>query len=108
MTEFASIRFNPTPELNPEGDTSLVWYTDPTSHACGGFWASDDFAAPVEYTEAEFVTLLEGEVLLTDASGHSETYKAGDSFLIPAGFKGHWQTVKPVRKFFMIYEAKGL
>jgi len=37
-----------------------------------------------------------------------ETYRAGDSFLIPSGFKGTWETIEPVRKFFVIYEKAGL
>ena len=48
---------------------------------------------------------LEGEVRLTDESGHTETYVAGDTFVIPKGFKGVWETVKPVRKFFAVYEG---
>jgi len=47
-------------------------------------------------------------VKLTDADGNVETYRAGDSFLIPSGFSGSWETIEPVRKFFVIYEKNGL
>ena len=44
---------------------------------------------------------------LTDASGKTVTYRAGDTFLIPFGFKGIWETVEPVRKFFAVHKPKG-
>jgi uncharacterized cupin superfamily protein len=30
----------------------------------------------------------------------------GDGFVIPAGFKGVWETLKPVRKWYVTFEAK--
>ncbi len=107
--ELRSIRFDPNARVRlGENSTTHVWYTDPTNKVCAGFWASEDFKGSVTYSEAEFCTLLTGEVRLTDQYGLTETYRAGDSFMIPAGFQGHWETVEPVRKFFMLYEAKGL
>jgi uncharacterized protein len=70
-----------------------------------GFWAAQPGRGEINYTKDELCTLLEGEVRLTDESGHSETYVAGDTFVIPKGFKGVWETVKPVRKFFAVYEG---
>lgn len=106
--DIRSIRFDPEAPLAQGEDTTHIWYTDPTNKVCAGFWASADFHGPVTYSEDEFCTLLAGVVRLTDATGQVETYRAGDSFVIPAGFHGVWQTVEPVRKFFMIHEAKGL
>lgn len=109
MSDVRSIRFDPAvPLAARDTATTHVWYTDPTNKLCAGFWASADFHSPVTYTEDEFCTLLAGVVKLTDASGHVETYRAGDSFLIPSGFKGTWETIEPVRKFFVIYEKMGL
>lgn len=70
-----------------------------------GFWAAEPGRAEIAYTKDELCTLLEGEVKLTDAGGHSETYVAGDTFVIPKGFTGVWETVRPVRKFFAVYEG---
>lgn len=39
----------------------------------------------------EFMHLLKGSVVLTDASGHSQTYTTGDSFVIPKNFDGEWK-----------------
>jgi hypothetical protein len=109
MSDIRSIRFDPAASLaEGEPSTTHVWYIDPGNKLCAGFWASADFHGPVSYSEDEFCTLIAGEVRLTDASGHAETYRAGDSFLIPSGFTGVWETVMPVRKFFVIYEKNGL
>ena len=43
---------------------------------------------------------------LTDATGKVEEYKAGDAFVIPAGFKGAWETVEAVKKFYVIHTPK--
>jgi len=105
-----SIRFDPAAALTgKDGEaTTHLWYTDPSNKLCAGFWASEDFSGAVSYTEDEFCTLIAGVVKLTDADGNVETYRAGDSFLIPSGFSGSWETIEPVRKFFVIYEKNGL
>ena len=51
----------------------------------------------------ELCVLLEGVVRLPDAAGHVETYRSGDTFLIPNGFTGTWETVEPVRKFYAVF-----
>jgi uncharacterized protein len=85
--------------------TSQTWYASPSGAFRTGFWAAEPGRAAIAYTKDEMCTLLEGEVRLTDEAGHAETYVAGDTFVIPAGFKGVWETVKPVRKFFAVYQG---
>ena len=31
----------------------------------------------------------------------------GDGFVIPIGFKGTWETLKPVRKWYVIWQPGG-
>ena len=45
-------------------------------------------------------------MILTDADGEAQEFKAGDAFVIPAGFAGTWETIEPVRKWYAIFEAK--
>ncbi len=102
-----SIRFDRATQGEPGAETSATeWYADPTRAFSAGFWSSGVWSAEVSYTEDEFCHLLEGTVVLTDAAGHTETYQAGDAFLIPAGFKGVWSSLAPVRKFYVIHQAK--
>jgi uncharacterized cupin superfamily protein len=85
--------------------TSRLVYKDPTGAFRTGFWAAQAGPpAPIAYTMDEFCVLLEGSVRLVDETGHAEVYNAGDSFLIPNGFTGTWQSVTAVRKFFAVFK----
>ena len=47
-----------------------------------------------------------GEVVLTSEAGKKWKLKKGDAFIIPAGFKGTWETVRKVRKHYVILLPK--
>jgi len=83
------------------------YYTDKSGDFYSGVWESTAGKWAINYTEDEFCILLEGQVVLADESGKAERFKAGDAFVIPAGFKGTWETVQKVRKFYAISERKG-
>jgi len=102
-----SIRFDPKAPVDTSTATTVhEWYQDKTGALSAGFWASDVTEIAVNYEEDEFCVIVEGKVELTDASGHKETYEAGASFLIPAGFSGTWKSVTPVRKFYVVHLPK--
>lgn len=86
--------------------TTQNFYTDATDALFSGIWTSTRGKWPVEYQEEEFVYLVKGKVKLTAANGKSRTYKAGDAFVIPAGFRGTWETLEPVRKYYAIWTPK--
>ena len=86
--------------------TTKQWYGDPSGSFKTGFWAAQPGKAEITYTIDEFCVLLEGVVRLTDAAGHVETYRSGDTFLIPNGFTGTWETVEPVRKFYAVFAPR--
>ena len=83
--------------------TTKLWYSDPDGAFRSGFWAAQPGKAEISYTKDELCMLLEGVVRLTATDGAVATYRAGDTFIIPKGFKGTWETVEPVRKFFATY-----
>ena len=55
----------------------------------------------------EFVHVLEGELILTHNDGKKQTFKAGDSFLVPKGFLGTWHMTKHFREMVVV-EAKAM
>ncbi|GGF07320.1 transcriptional regulator [Aliidongia dinghuensis] len=69
-----------------------------------GLWASTPGRWRVAYTEHEFCHLLEGEVVLHGDDGTVAPYRAGDSFVVPAGFTGTWEVVTAARKLYAIYQ----
>mgnify|MGYP000026452086 CR=1 FL=1 len=69
-----------------------------------GIWTSPSGTWTVSYGEDEFIVLLEGTVKLTPEGGRAKTFKAPQAFVIPKGFKGTWETLEPVRKYYAIAE----
>ncbi len=67
-----------------------------------GIWESTPGKVRVDYQEWEFCHFMSGKAILTNDEGKSWTLRKGDAFIIPAGFKGSWETVKPVRKHYVI------
>ena len=81
-------------------------YTDPTEQFFAGIWQSSVGAKTVDYTEEEICVILEGRVRLTDLAGNAKEFGADSTFALPAGFKGTWETLEPVKKVYVIWQAK--
>lgn len=58
----------------------------------------------IEYSEDEFCALLSGTIQLVSDDGDTQEFTAPASFVIPSGYRGTWEAITPVRKFFVIYE----
>ena len=71
-----------------------------------GIWESPPGKMSCDYKEWEFCHFIEGKAILTNDKGKSWTLKKGDGFIIPVGFKGTWETVKTVRKHYVILMPK--
>jgi uncharacterized protein len=72
-----------------------------------GIWESSPGKVKVAYDEWEFCHIIAGELILkADGARKSHRFKKGDAFMIPAGFKGTWETVKKVRKHYVILLPK--
>ena len=92
--------------VSPVQTTTWNHYTDPTEQFFAGIWASNVGAMKVSYTEEELCVILEGKVKLTAEDGTSVEFGPGSTFVIPAGFKGIWETLEPVKKIYTIWQAK--
>ncbi len=103
------IRFDPDAMGEPTapGKTKREWYGDADGPFRAGIWTAQPGRNEVHYSVDEMCVLLAGVVRLTDAAGRVETYRAGDTFLIPKGFTGIWETVEPVRKFYAVHKPGG-
>jgi uncharacterized cupin superfamily protein len=78
-------------------------YADPAQQFFSGVWSSTEGKWRVSYAEHEFCSLLEGRVRLVSDDGSVSEFAAGDSFVIPAGFSGTWETLATCRKLYVIY-----
>ena len=59
-----------------------------------------DISEPFPYDE--FVLVLEGEVTLTNVDGGKQTYKQGETFLVPKGWLGTWDMPVKYREMIVI------
>jgi uncharacterized protein len=84
--------------------TTYNYFAEPSGCFFSGIWESTPGKWAIDYGESEFVYLVSGQARLTDGEGHVETFGPGSAFLIPAGFKGSWETVETLRKYYAIFE----
>lgn len=80
-------------------------YADASGQFFAGDWSSGVGKWRVEYSEHEFCQLTEGRVLLTAEDGREWRFGPGDAWVIPAGFRGTWETLEPARKRYAIFES---
>lgn len=70
-----------------------------------GIWeATPGLTKSIKGERFEFCLLLEGEVELTEQDGATVTYRAGDAFVMKPGFVGTWNTLKPIRKIYVVVD----
>jgi uncharacterized cupin superfamily protein len=82
-------------------------YTDASNQFFCGMWHSNSGKWRIRYTEHEFCVMLEGRVRIEAVSGERYEFRAGDAFVVPAGFEGSWEVIEACRKWYAIFEAKG-
>lgn len=56
------------------------------------------------YEVDEMMVVLEGSITIKDKTGHEETFRSGESFIIPKGTECAWKQYETTRKFYAIYD----
>ena len=56
------------------------------------------------YPYDQFVVVLSGKSVLTDAAGNAQSFTAGDYFVVPRGFDGTWEDFGVYRELIVILE----
>lgn len=93
----------PDPAKVLAGDpVHTTWNIEDRDGLYCGLWHSTCGAWKVSYDEWEYVRILEGHSILTDATGHTTHLKAGDSWIIRPGFSGVWTVLEPTLKDYVI------
>lgn len=85
--------------------TARNFFSDSTGQFFAGTWDSTPGRWRVRYTENEFCHITRGAMELDDGRGHRWQFKAGDSFVVPAGFSGTWQVTEAMSKLYVIFES---
>ena len=92
---------------NPQR-TTWNHYTNASGEFFSGVWACEAGSWRIEMgaTEDEFFFVTEGRCRLIDEAGKAVEAVAGESLVIPAGFKGVFEVLEPMKKHYVIVERK--
>ena len=85
-------------------ETGHVYFSDPGGEMSAGVWectpcTSEVVSQPLH----EFCLILSGTAVITDGDGNEQTFKVGDSFLIPMGTHCTWHMPETLRKYFVLF-----
>ncbi|MGC3939702.1 cupin domain-containing protein [Roseobacter sp. EG26] len=99
------------PDRVVEGDPhheTRSHFTSPDGTFLAGTWTSTPGKWHAFSDRDEFCYIISGHVQLISEDGETQTFRAGDSFLIPNGFSGFWNVIETTTKHFVIrdYSAK--
>lgn len=85
-----------------------TYFTDGTGQLEAGIWECTAYTSKFDdgYPVDEFAVILSGSVVITDETGHSEIFTAGDSYVIPKGLKLTWHMPETMRKYYVILDSK--
>ena len=84
-----------------EKQRDKVFFTNDHGNFQVGCWDAEAFASDVEpFPYHEFCQILEGEAVLTDATGAAHVFKPGDCFFIPKGTPVGWSVPTYVKKYY--------
>lgn len=88
-----------------EGDPhheSTLFFESPDGKLIAGTWTSTPGKWHAFTDRDEFCYILSGHVRLIAEDGSAQTFRGGDAFLIPDGFRGYWEVIETTTKHFVI------
>lgn len=98
-------RLRDLPDRVLEGDphhNSSVFFTGEAGGAVAGTWTSTPGRWRAFTRRDEFCCIVSGHVRLIGDDGTAQTFKTGDAFVIPNGFRGCWEVVETTTKHFVV------
>ncbi|MDT0502730.1 MULTISPECIES: cupin domain-containing protein [unclassified Halomonas] len=93
------------PDRVVEGDPnheSTLFFESPDGKMIAGTWTSTPGKWHAFTDRDEFCYILSGHVRLIAEDGSAQTFRGGDAFLIPDGFRGYWEVIETTTKHFVI------
>lgn len=88
--------------------TTWNHYTNASGEMFAGVWACEvgSWRIAMGANEDEFFFVTAGRCRLIDEAGVAVEVSAGESLVIPAGFKGVFEVLEPMQKHYVIVERK--
>lgn len=93
----------PDPSRLVAGDpVHTTWNVEERGTLFAGLWQSTPGKWRIAYDEWEYIRILEGHSVLTDADGRETHLRAGDAWVIRPGFTGTWEVLETTLKDYVI------
>lgn len=97
-----------TPVSGAQAPQARTAFVDVTGRFTAGVWACDAGTLEIRNLAIdEACYLIAGEVVLTDPQGRTETFRAGEAFVLPRGFSGTWHMPGPIVKYNAMHTPEG-
>lgn len=96
------------PDRVVEGDPqhqTTTFFKSPAGDVIAGTWTSTPGRWHAFTDRDEFCVITAGHVQLIAEDGSAQTFRTGDAFLIPNGFRGFWHVLETTSKHFVIHSA---
>jgi uncharacterized cupin superfamily protein len=86
--------------------TTWEHFASPTGDLNCGIWACEKGAWNIAFAPGkdEFFCIIEGRIRITDSDGAAGEFRPGEAGVIPAGFKGCFEVLEPVRKYYVVID----
>lgn len=97
------------PDRVVEGDpihTNRAMFDSADGELIAGTWTSTPGKWHAFTDRDEFCYIISGHVRLIAEDGSAQTFRTGDAFLIPNGFRGFWDVVETTTKHYVIRSYK--
>lgn len=86
-------------------ETGHIFFTSEDGAVNAGVWECSACTEQVrDYPYDQCCVVLEGTLTITDEAGHAETFRPGDTFMIPRGFNGTWRMPGRYKNYFVTVE----
>jgi uncharacterized cupin superfamily protein len=84
---------------------ALEWFVDVSGQWAVGVWETTAYRRKsIPFPQHELMRILDGSVKLTDQSGKTHCFTAGDTFLIPSGTVCEWNCSGYLRKIYCRFQ----
>lgn len=101
--------YGPSPERLLAGSfeqTARTMYATPAGKLATGIWTGEVGKIRIDYQRHEFCYILRGRLEIADEDGRSRQFGAGDAFMVPRSFKGTWENLEAVEKYFVLVDVE--
>lgn len=84
------------------------YYKSEDGNLAAGIWSCEVGTFTVNFTEHEYIHILNGTIIIKDNNGQELRLTSGMHVVIPQGFQGTWQIVEAATKVFVNYELMSM